>query len=160
MLAESFVRSGKVRDLYRLDDGRLLLVASDRISAFDVVLPSIIADKGRVLTGLSRFWFAETAGIIANHLLATAPEVLAAAIGAEDGWAGRHAPEVGPLFGACVARAPDPTISTSVSSARMSSPASSCAGPSVWASCTPPGGSGPSRSHSRWANVGRCRAAP
>ena len=97
MLAESFVRSGKVRDLYRLDDGRLLLVASDRISAFDVVLPSIIADKGRVLTGLSRFWFAETAGIIANHLLATAPEVLAAAIGAEDGSAGREAPDVGPL---------------------------------------------------------------
>ena len=47
MLAESFVRSGKVRDLHLLDDGRLLLVASDRISAFDVVLPSIIADKGR-----------------------------------------------------------------------------------------------------------------
>jgi phosphoribosylaminoimidazole-succinocarboxamide synthase len=97
MLAESFVRSGKVRDLYRLDDGRLLLVASDRISAFDVVLPSTIADKGRVLTGLSRFWFAETAGIIANHLLATAPEVLAAAIGAEDGWAGRKTPDFGPL---------------------------------------------------------------
>ena len=97
MLAESFLRSGKVRDLHLLEDGRLLLFASDRISAFDVVLPSTIADKGRVLTGLSRFWFAETAGIIANHLLATAPEVLAAAIGAEDGWAGRQAPEVGPL---------------------------------------------------------------
>jgi phosphoribosylaminoimidazole-succinocarboxamide synthase len=97
MLAESFVRSGKVRDLYRLDDGRLLLVASDRISAFDVVLPSTIADKGRVLTGLSRFWFAETAGIIANHLLATAPEVLAAAIGASDGAAGREVPDFGPL---------------------------------------------------------------
>ena len=66
MLAESFLRSGKVRDLYRLDDGRLLLVASDRISAFDVVLPTIIPDKGRVLTGLSRFWFAETAGIVAQ----------------------------------------------------------------------------------------------
>ncbi len=60
MLADTFLRSGKVRDLYRLDDGRILLVASDRISAFDVVLPSTIPDKGRVLTGLSRFWFAET----------------------------------------------------------------------------------------------------
>ena len=66
--ADRFVRSGKVRDLYDLADGRLLLVASDRISAFDVVLPTEIPDKGRVLTGLSRFWFAETDGIIPNHL--------------------------------------------------------------------------------------------
>ena len=57
-LAEAFVRSGKVRDLYRVGDDRLLLVASDRLSAFDVVLPTPIPDKGRVLTGLSRFWFA------------------------------------------------------------------------------------------------------
>jgi len=64
-----FVRSGKVRDLYALDDARLLLVASDRLSAFDVVLPTPIADKGRVLTGLSRFWFAETTSIVPNHLL-------------------------------------------------------------------------------------------
>jgi phosphoribosylaminoimidazole-succinocarboxamide synthase len=73
MLAEAYLRSGKVRDLYRLEDGRLLLVASDRISAFDVVLPNTIADKGRVLTGLSRFWFAETVGIVPNHLLSTDP---------------------------------------------------------------------------------------
>ncbi|HXX60005.1 MAG TPA: phosphoribosylaminoimidazolesuccinocarboxamide synthase [Candidatus Sulfotelmatobacter sp.] len=71
VLAESFVRAGKVRDLYSVDDGRLLLVASDRISAFDVVLPTPIPDKGRVLTGLSRFWFAETAGLVANHVLGT-----------------------------------------------------------------------------------------
>jgi phosphoribosylaminoimidazole-succinocarboxamide synthase len=72
--AESaFLRAGKVRDLYRIDDERLLLVASDRLSAFDVVLPTPIRDKGRVLTGLSRFWFAETAGIVANHLLGTDP---------------------------------------------------------------------------------------
>ena len=77
MLAEAFLRSGKVRDLYMLDDGRLLLVASDRISAFDVVLPTEIPDKGRVLTGLSRFWFAETAGIVPNHLLDTDPAVFA-----------------------------------------------------------------------------------
>jgi phosphoribosylaminoimidazole-succinocarboxamide synthase len=71
-----FLRSGKVRDLYDLRDGRLLLVASDRLSAFDVVLPTPIVDKGRILTGLSRFWFAETAGIVANHLLATDPAAL------------------------------------------------------------------------------------
>ena len=71
LTADHFLRSGKVRDLYELPDGRLLLVASDRISAFDVVLPTEIPDKGRVLTGLSRFWFAETAGIVPNHLLDT-----------------------------------------------------------------------------------------
>ena len=71
LTADRFVRSGKVRDLYALPDGRLVLVASDRISAFDVILPTEIPDKGRVLTGLSRFWFAETAGIVPNHLLGT-----------------------------------------------------------------------------------------
>jgi len=81
MLAESFLRSGKVRDLYMLNDRRLLLVASDRISAFDVVLPSTIPDKGRVLTGLSRFWFAETAGIVPNHLLDTNPTAYTEYIG-------------------------------------------------------------------------------
>jgi phosphoribosylaminoimidazole-succinocarboxamide synthase len=64
------VGSGKVRELYALDDERLLLVASDRISTFDVVLPTEIPDKGRVLTGLSAFWFARTRSIVPNHLLA------------------------------------------------------------------------------------------
>jgi phosphoribosylaminoimidazole-succinocarboxamide synthase len=63
------VGSGKVRELYALDDDRLLLVASDRISTFDVVLPTEIPDKGRVLTGLSAFWFARTSSIVPNHLL-------------------------------------------------------------------------------------------
>jgi phosphoribosylaminoimidazole-succinocarboxamide synthase len=63
------VGSGKVRELYALDEERLLLVASDRISTFDVVLPTEIPDKGRVLTGLSGFWFARTREICANHLL-------------------------------------------------------------------------------------------
>jgi phosphoribosylaminoimidazole-succinocarboxamide synthase len=63
------VGSGKVREIYALDDDRLLLVASDRISTFDVVLPSEIPDKGRVLTGLSAFWFARTRHIVGNHLL-------------------------------------------------------------------------------------------
>jgi phosphoribosylaminoimidazole-succinocarboxamide synthase len=63
------VGSGKVRELYALDDDRLLLVASDRISTFDVVLPTEVPDKGRVLTGLSGFWFARTKEICPNHLL-------------------------------------------------------------------------------------------
>ena len=63
------VGSGKVRELYALDEDRLLLVASDRISTFDVVLPTEIPDKGRVLTGLSAFWFARTRDICPNHLL-------------------------------------------------------------------------------------------
>ena len=64
------VASGKVRELFALDDERLLLVASDRISTFDVVLPTDIPDKGRVLTGLSAFWFARTSQICPNHLVA------------------------------------------------------------------------------------------
>jgi len=63
------VASGKVRELYAIDDERLLLTASDRISVFDVVLPTEIPDKGRVLTGLSGFWFARTKEIVPNHLL-------------------------------------------------------------------------------------------
>jgi phosphoribosylaminoimidazole-succinocarboxamide synthase len=59
-----------VRELYALDDDRLLLVASDRISTFDVVLPTEIPDKGRVLTGLSGFWFTLLRGIVPNHMLA------------------------------------------------------------------------------------------
>lgn len=97
MLAESFLRSGKVRDLHTLNDGRLLLVASDRISAFDVVLPSVIPDKGRVLTGLSRFWFAETSSIIPNHLLATDPTFLVRAIGTELVSRGFEPPDFGAL---------------------------------------------------------------
>jgi phosphoribosylaminoimidazole-succinocarboxamide synthase len=62
--------SGKVRELYSLDGDRLLLVASDRISTFDVVLPTPIPGKGQVLTGLSAFWFARTRELVANHLLA------------------------------------------------------------------------------------------
>jgi phosphoribosylaminoimidazole-succinocarboxamide synthase len=68
------VASGKVREIYALDDERLLLVASDRISTFDVVLPTEIPDKGRVLTGLSGFWFARTRSIVPNHLLALRPD--------------------------------------------------------------------------------------
>ena len=73
LTADRFLRSGKVRDLYAVDDERLLLVASDRMSAFDVVLPTEIPDKGRVLTALSRFWFEETRGLVPNHVLGTDP---------------------------------------------------------------------------------------
>ena len=58
-----------MREIYALDDERLLLVASDRISTFDVILPTPIPDKGRVLTGMSAFWFARTRSIVPNHLL-------------------------------------------------------------------------------------------
>ena len=66
--------SGKVREIYELDQERLLLVTSDRISTFDVILPTEIPDKGRVLTGLSGFWFTRTRDIVPNHLLALRPD--------------------------------------------------------------------------------------
>src|SRR3981189_1261075 len=62
--------SGKVRELYALADERLLLVASDRISTFDVVLPTAIPDKGRVLTGLSGFWFTRLGALVPKPMLA------------------------------------------------------------------------------------------
>jgi phosphoribosylaminoimidazole-succinocarboxamide synthase len=68
--AATHLASGKVRELYALDDDRLLLVASDRISTFDVVLPTEIPDKGRVLTGLSGFWFTLLREVVPNHMLA------------------------------------------------------------------------------------------
>ena len=65
------VYSGKVRDLYEAIDGRLLFVASDRISAYDWVLPSQIPDKGRILTAMSMWWFDRLQGILPNHVLST-----------------------------------------------------------------------------------------
>ena len=65
------LRSGKVRDLYTNQSGNLLLVASDRISAFDYVLPTAIPNKGRVLTQLSLFWFDLLSPIVPNHLIST-----------------------------------------------------------------------------------------
>jgi phosphoribosylaminoimidazole-succinocarboxamide synthase len=63
--------TGKVRDLFALPDGRLLLVASDRISAYDVVLPTEIPDKGRVLTQLSLWWFERLADLVPHHVVST-----------------------------------------------------------------------------------------
>lgn len=65
-----FARSGKVRDIYEVDGDHLLIVASDRISAFDCILPNAIPRKGEVLTQISRFWFARFSSIVANHLVA------------------------------------------------------------------------------------------
>ena len=70
---------GKVRDTYDLGGGRLLLVATDRISAFDVVLPTGIPEKGLVLNRISSFWFAKTAHIVPNHLICLADSPAAAA---------------------------------------------------------------------------------
>lgn len=65
-----FLRSGKVRDIYEVDADHLLIVASDRISAFDCVLPNAIPHKGAVLTQLSHFWFTRFAKLVSNHLVA------------------------------------------------------------------------------------------
>jgi phosphoribosylaminoimidazole-succinocarboxamide synthase len=67
----NFLRSGKVRDIYEVDQDHLLIVASDRISAFDCVLPNKIPHKGQVLTQLSRFWFARFTDVVTNHLVTT-----------------------------------------------------------------------------------------
>jgi phosphoribosylaminoimidazole-succinocarboxamide synthase len=66
-----YVHSGKVRDIYAVGDDRLLMVASDRISAFDVIIAEPIPDKGRVLTAMSAFWFEQLADIVPGHLLST-----------------------------------------------------------------------------------------
>lgn len=62
------LRRGKVRDIYAIDSDQLLIVASDRLSAFDVVLPTPIPDKGAILTAMSNFWFSRTLDIVPNHL--------------------------------------------------------------------------------------------
>ena len=65
------LRSGKVRDLYTNESGRLLIVASDRISAFDYILPTLIPGKGKLLTQLSLFWFEMFEDLVPNHLIST-----------------------------------------------------------------------------------------
>lgn len=73
-------RRGKVRDTFALDDGSLLMVATDRMSAFDVVLPDPIPGKGRVLTQISRWWFARTQEVVPNHLLPDRHDVVPPAV--------------------------------------------------------------------------------
>ena len=67
----ALARRGKVRDVYRVEDERLLIVATDRISAFDCILPNAIPNKGAVLTQISQFWFSKFAHLVPNHLLAS-----------------------------------------------------------------------------------------
>ena len=74
-----FLHRGKVRDIYAVDDDKLLIVQTDRLSAFDVILPDPIPGKGKLLTALSAFWFAKLAHIIPNHLTGIAPESVVAA---------------------------------------------------------------------------------
>ena len=69
---------GKVRDIYAVGDDKLLLVATDRLSAYDVILPTPIPEKGRVLTELANFWFDRLKGIVANHLTGIDPETVVA----------------------------------------------------------------------------------
>jgi phosphoribosylaminoimidazole-succinocarboxamide synthase len=77
------VHSGKVRDLYATDTGHLLMVASDRISAYDFILPTPIPDKGRILTAMSVWWFQQLSGVVGNHLIGYDDELI------PDGWRGR-----------------------------------------------------------------------
>lgn len=63
--------SGKVREVYDLEDGRMVIVTTDRISAFDVILPTMITDKGKVLNALSNFWFDYTKDIVKNHMISS-----------------------------------------------------------------------------------------
>jgi phosphoribosylaminoimidazole-succinocarboxamide synthase len=82
------IYSGKVRDIYRTADDRLVLVASDRMSAFDVVMAEPVPDKGRVLTAMSAYWFEHTADVVGSHLLSTDLSALPADA-RRDEWAGR-----------------------------------------------------------------------
>jgi phosphoribosylaminoimidazole-succinocarboxamide synthase len=75
--------TGKIRDLYDVDHDRILMVASDRISVFDVVLDDLVPDKGRVLTALSTYWFEETADLAPNHLISSDPTDLPETAGSE-----------------------------------------------------------------------------
>ena len=74
-----FLHRGKVRDLYEVDAERMLIIQTDRLSAFDVILPTPIPGKGRVLTAMSNFWFRKLGHVIPNHLLDVAPESVVAA---------------------------------------------------------------------------------
>ena len=73
-----FLHRGKVRDLYAVGDDKLLVIQTDRLSAFDVILPDPIPDKGQVLTAMSNFWFAKLAHVIPHHLTGIAPESVVA----------------------------------------------------------------------------------
>lgn len=73
-----FLHRGKVRDIYAVGDDKLLIVQTDRLSAFDVILPTAVPGKGKILTALSQFWFDKLAHILPNHLTGIAPESVVA----------------------------------------------------------------------------------
>lgn len=85
----NFLKRGKVRDVYEVDSDRLLIVATDRISAFDCVLPTPIGRKGEVLTSLSKFWFEKLAHIVPNHLITIDQAEMPESIQQAEGLAGR-----------------------------------------------------------------------
>jgi phosphoribosylaminoimidazole-succinocarboxamide synthase len=97
---------GKVRDVYDVGDDRLLLVATDRISAFDVVLPNPIPDKGRVLTGLTLFWLERTTDLVPNHLISADRRDFPEPFRSEPSLAGRAmlCTKAEPVMVECVAR--------------------------------------------------------
>ena len=96
--------SGKVRELYEVDHDRMLVVASDRISVFDVVLDDLIPDKGRVLTALSTFWFEQTADIVPNHLVSSDPTDFPETAGADVAGRAMLVKAAQPVRLECVAR--------------------------------------------------------
>ena len=98
------LRSGKVRDVYEVGHDRLLMVASDRISAFDVVLDEPIPDKGRVLTGLSTFWFEQTEDIVPNHLISADPTDFPETAGSEVAGRAMLVKAAQPVLMECVVR--------------------------------------------------------
>ena len=65
------ISSGKVREIYAVDNDKLMMVVSDRISAFDFIMPNPVEDKGKILNGLSKFWFDFVSDIIPNHIITT-----------------------------------------------------------------------------------------
>ena len=76
LLSLKLIARGKVRDIYDVDAEWLLIVATDRLSVFDVVLPDLIPDKGVVLTSISNFWFKKLENVVANHLTGIEPEAV------------------------------------------------------------------------------------
>jgi phosphoribosylaminoimidazole-succinocarboxamide synthase len=96
--------SGKVRDLYDAGDGRVLMVASDRVSVFDVVLPDPIPDKGRVLTAISKFWFDLTTDLLPNHVISVDPADFPAAARPDADGRAMLVRRTEPLLMECIAR--------------------------------------------------------
>src|SRR3954451_11999114 len=96
--------SGKVRDLYTVDDAHMLMVASDRVSVFDVILPNLVPGKGRVLTALSTWWFGQSAHLVPNHHVSSDPADFPAGVGPEAAGRSMVVKITEPIRLECVAR--------------------------------------------------------